>query len=64
MNTLAIKRALNDDTRKQGICINGEVFSLHITHHREVIITDNTNYGKVYAVMSLEFYNLMEGVRE
>ena len=57
MNELAIKRALNDSTRKQGITVNGEVYSLHITKNREAIVTDNKDYSKVYAVMSLDFYN-------
>lgn len=61
MNTLSVKRALNDDTRKEGICIGGEVYSLHITHNREAIVTDNRDYEKVYAVMSLDFYNKMMG---
>ena len=57
MNELAIKRALNDSTRKQGITVNGEVYSLHITKNREAIVTDNKDYSKVYAVLSLDFYN-------
>ena len=64
MSELAIKRALNENTRKQGILIDRVLYSLHITKNREVIITDNRDYGKVYAVMSLDFYNRMsmEGV--
>lgn len=57
MNELAIRRALNDSTRKQGITVNGEVYSLHITKNREAIVTDNKDYSKVYAVLSLDFYN-------
>lgn len=60
MSELAIKRALNENTRKQGILIDRVLYSLHITKNREVIITDNKDYGKVYAVMSLDFYNRME----
>lgn len=60
MSELAIKRALNENTRKQGILIDRVLYSLHITKNREVIITDNRDYGKVYAVMSLDFYNRME----
>ena len=60
MSELAIKRALNENTRKQGILIDRVLYSLHITKNREVIITDNREYGKVYAVMSLDFYNRME----
>ena len=61
MSTLSIKRALNDHTRKQGILIDREVLSLHITKNREVIVTDNKDYSKVYAVMSLDFYNRLIG---
>ena len=57
MNTLAIKRALTDSTRKEGVMVNGKMYSLHITHHREAIITDNKDYSKIYAVMTLDFYN-------
>ena len=60
MSELAIKRALNENTRKQGILIDRVLYSLHITKNREVIITDNRDYSKVYAVMSLDFYNHME----
>jgi len=48
---------LTDETRKQGILLMGEVYSLHITQQHEVIITDNSDYTKIYAVMSLEFAN-------
>ena len=61
MSTLSIKRALNENTRKQGILIDREVLSLHITKNREVIVTDNKDYSKVYAVMSLDFYNRLIG---
>lgn len=57
MNELSIRRALNDSTRKQGILVNGEVYSLHITKNREAIITDNSDYTKIYAIHSLDFYN-------
>lgn len=60
MSELAIRRVLNENTRKQGILIDRVVYALHITKNREVIITDNRDYGKVYAVMSLDFYNCME----
>ena len=60
MNELAIRRALNDNTRKQGVLVNGEVYSLHITKNREVIVTDGKDYNKVYAVLSLGFYQLLE----
>lgn len=38
---------------------NGEVeiYSLHITDHGEAIITDNSDYTKIYAVYSLDFWN-------
>lgn len=62
LNELSIKRALNDSTRKQGVFVNGEVYSLHITKNREAIITDNRDYSKIYAIHSLDFYNAL--VRE
>ena len=57
MKTLAIRRELDETTRKQGVLINGTVYSLHITHHDEVIVTDNEDYSKIYAILSLDFYN-------
>lgn len=59
MQELSIRRALTDETRKQGILLTGEVHSLHITQQHEVIITDNSDYTKIYAVMSLEFANVV-----
>lgn len=65
MKDLAIARNLNDETRKQGIWMRGangevEVYSLHITKHREVIITDHSDYTKIYAIFSLDFWNAYE----
>lgn len=61
MKDLAIKRELNEETRKQGIIYrNGEVYSFHITDHREVIITDFSDYTKIYAIYSLDFYNAID----
>lgn len=57
MKALAIKRELDEDTRKQGILINDTVYSLHITDHDEVIVTDNEDYSKIYVILSLDFYN-------
>lgn len=57
MRELSVRRVLTDETRKQGILRMGEVYSLHITQQHEVIITDNSDYTKIYAVMSLEFAN-------
>ncbi len=59
MNELSIRRALNEETRKEAVVVAGKVYSLHITHNREAIITDNYDYGKIYAVISLDLYNLM-----
>ena len=62
MKTLSIKRALNDSTRKQGVWMRKpdgsiEVYSLHITKNVEAMITDNSDYEKIYCVMSLDYYN-------
>lgn len=57
MKELTIKRDLNEDTRKQGVLIDGTVYSLHITDHDEVIVTNNEDYSKIYAILSLDFYN-------
>lgn len=62
MKDLAIARNLSEETRKQGIWMrnaNGEVevYSLHITKQREVIITDHSDFTKIYAIFSLDFWN-------
>ena len=60
MIELAIKRALGEDTRVQSVWMRFggkiEVFSLHMTD-REAIITDHSDYSKIYAIYSLDFYN-------
>ena len=63
MQDLAIKRNLNEETRKQGIRAilkgNSIVLSLHITE-TEVIITDNHDYTKIYAIYSIEYFNAID----
>lgn len=55
MKELAIKRVLDESTKKQDVLIGGEVYSLHIKNN-EVIITANYNYDIIYQVTSLDFY--------
>ena len=59
MKELAIKRELNEDTRKQGVLIGGKVYSLHITSNSEVVITDNEDYSKIYSIQSFDFYMIL-----
>ena len=59
MKDLKINRVLDEETRKQGVCINGEVYSLHITEN-EVIVTDFFDYTKIYSIQSLEFFIAIE----
>ena len=56
MKELPIRRVLNEDTRKQGVIINGIVYSLHITAENEVVITDNDDYSKIYSIQSFDFF--------
>ena len=64
MKELAIKRELNEETRKESVwCqMDGaiECFSLHITEKKEVILTDHTDYSKIYSIQTLEFYQALE----
>ena len=60
MKDLSVNRLLDEETRKQGLCINGEVYSLHITKQDEVIVTDFYDYTKIYSVQSLDFFNELE----
>lgn len=65
MKTLSIKRKLDESTRKQAVWREDsdtnkiEVYSMHITDDGEVIITDNADYSKIYAIYSLDYYNNM-----
>lgn len=65
MKTLSIERKLDESTRKQGIWKENpdtkkiEVYSMHITDDGEVIITDNEDYSKIYAIYSADYYNNM-----
>ena len=61
MKDLAIKRHLDEETRVGSVWIpmkNGiEVFSMHMNRNRdEVIITDHSDYTKIYSVQSIDFY--------
>lgn len=60
MKELSIKRALDESTRRQGILIHDEVYSLHITHSGEVIITDFSDYEKIYSVQSADFFSQLK----
>ncbi len=58
MKDLSVRRSLDEDTRKEAICMNnGDVYSLHITENGEAIITDYSDYSKIYAIYSLDFFN-------
>ena len=59
MRELSINRVLDDDTRKQGVLVGGKVYSMHITD-KEVIITDNKDYSKIYYVASIDFWNALD----
>ena len=57
MKELAINRLLDEETRKQAFWTeHGEIYSLHIKNG-EVIITDFSDYTKIYAIYSLDFFN-------
>lgn len=68
LKSLPVKRELDEETRKQGVFIrNGDkidVYSLHITHNNEVIITDNNDYSKIYSIQDLGFFNMLERADE
>lgn len=58
MKSLEITRELNDNTRKQGLWINGIIFALHILGD-EAIITDNYNYSKIYSIQTISMFNIL-----
>lgn len=53
-----VRPNLDESTRRQGVLINGVVYSLHIADD-EVIITDNRDYSKIYQISSLEFFKII-----
>ena len=57
MKELPITRNLDEDTRLQEICVSGKVYSLHLSHNNEVVVTDTDDYSKIYAVYSREFWD-------
>lgn len=58
MKELAINRSLDESTRKQGVLVDGKVYSMHIKGN-EVIITDNEDYTKIYYIASVDFWQAM-----
>ena len=58
-DAIYLNEPLTDDTRKQGIVIYGKVYSMHILSSNKVVITDNSDYTKIHAVMTLDFYNIL-----
>lgn len=66
MKIVKIKENLNEETRVGTISIWGELYDQHIKDNTAYIV--EYGYGnekKVYAVMSLEFYNFMvHGVKK
>lgn len=63
MKDLPINRSLDESTRVETTVIHDKFFPAHITKKREVIITEQSDYTKIYSVMSLEFYNFLVGDR-
>lgn len=61
MKALAINRALSEETRVESVWmrVGGEieVFSLHITDNDEAIVTDHSDFTKIYSIQSLDFWN-------
>lgn len=55
MNEMSIKIDLDESTRKECIFIRGEAYSLHVKDDM-VVITDNSDYAKIYAVYAFEFF--------
>lgn len=64
MTELAIKRALDESTRLEAVKIGESYFCTHITTNREVIITDRLDFSRIYAVISLDLYNVMTDDKE
>ncbi|MDE7185280.1 MAG: hypothetical protein K2O40_12615 [Lachnospiraceae bacterium] len=57
MKELSIKRALSGENKRKEIMVRGEVYSLHITANGEAIITDASDYEKIYSVQSVDFFD-------
>lgn len=60
METLkTITYKLSEETRLEDIIIWGDIYAMHITGQEEVAITDHSDYSKLLAIMSRDFYNLL-----
>jgi len=60
LKPLSIQRVLNEQTRVQEVVVSGSVYSLHQTPN-EVLITDTSDYDKIYQVTSRSFFARLEG---
>lgn len=60
---LDITISLSEDTRKQGIWTPNNVVSLHIIGSM-YILTDNSDYTKIYEITTVEFENYLNSLDE
>lgn len=61
---IVIRRAVNEHTRRREMTVEGVSYTLHVTKNREVIATDSQDYSRVYAIISLDFYNQLLAEKE
>lgn len=62
MKDLAVQRALNKNTIVDSITNHRtqEKFSVHLSISNEIIITDENDYSKIFALITPEFYRYIK----
>lgn len=56
MKDLPIQRCLDENTRNATLRAGDDVYAVHFTEHDEIIFTADSDYSRIYAVLSAEFY--------
>lgn len=64
MKELSIKRALSENTKKKEVLVGGKIYSVHVTSNDEAIITDVSDYEKIYSVLSIDFWDKLEYIKK
>ena len=61
MTELPVKRCLDEETMMETVKIGDEFYSVHVSLSGDICITDQKDYSKIYAMISLPMYNKMVG---
>lgn len=61
MKDLPVNRVLLDNMRLEDVIVNGVLYAAYVTRSGEVCFTDLLDKTKIYALMSMEFYQWITG---